>query len=267
MCRDTTHRTSMVHKISSQPAKQQQQPRHIIHSGVWPYKPCEGCQPPHLSPLHPSGMAQRGGRHVAHSAQCEVVLVGVRGVVVVPRDTSKQADKLIGLSAVTESSNPHSNTSCTASQQCWLHKQSTWWSGEYWCVKVNIGDWGASCIVATVQYKIDVGIVATKSKSESFYLRVDHQFLSQPLLIPHLGEKASLLQKLWVGAKIVQNLCKICAPGNTQQISGAIWKLHQSLFLAWCRCCTRSSTFIFDGLPSSVHCVMAPIGCGASIIV
>ena len=47
-----------------------------------------------------------GGRHVAHSAQCEVVLVGVRGVVVVRRDTSKQADKLIGLSAVTESSNP-----------------------------------------------------------------------------------------------------------------------------------------------------------------
>ena len=51
-------------------------------------------------------MAEGAEGEVAYSAQCEVVLVGVRGVVVVPRDTSKQADKLIGLSAVTESSNP-----------------------------------------------------------------------------------------------------------------------------------------------------------------
>ena len=103
-----THETNGAKSMISSVALKRARAHHPLR--VWPYKPCEGCQAPHLSPLHPSGMAQRGverggdGGHVAHSAQCEVVLVAVRGVVVRLYKQASRRPKLISL--CDESSNP-----------------------------------------------------------------------------------------------------------------------------------------------------------------
>ena len=143
---------------------------------VWPYKPCEGCQAPHLSPLHPSGMAQRGvvrggGGHVAHSAQCEVVLVAVRGVVV---RLYKQPSRRPSWSVSATNPQTPSNISCLASRHSWLHKQSTRMG---WIMHKS-QHWGLKCIMhggnCPIQY--------WKSNT---YLKADHQFLSHLRAIAH----------------------------------------------------------------------------------
>ena len=109
------------------------------------------------------------------------------------------------------------------------------------------------CIVVAVQYiikKATIGMVSwpkanmccqfqslSGGKPPVFVTPLSH--CSSPILV----KKASPLQKLWVGAKMVQNLC-------TREHSTNFWCNLETapIPFSFLVACTRSTTFIFDRL-------------------